>query len=53
MTNEELCKVYGGLSLTTSLLNTIARFISTSLELGRSLGTSIRRAIDKKKCSYN
>ena len=53
MSNEELCKIYGGITLSTTLLNTLARFVTTSLELGRSLGTTIRRAIEKKKCTYN
>ena len=53
MSNEELLIVHGGLTLSTTLLNTLARFVTTSLELGRSLGTTIRRAIDKKKCLYN
>ena len=53
MNKEELSLIYGGMTLSTTLLNTLARFVSTSLELGRTLGTTIRRAIEKKKCSYN
>lgn len=53
MTNEELFLVCGGVGVNTTLLNTLARFITTSLELGRALGTTIRRALDKKKCVYN
>ena len=53
MTDEELFMIHGGLALSTALLNTLARFVSSSLELGRTLGTTIRRAIEKKKCSYN
>ena len=53
MNSDELLIVYGGVTLSTTLLNTFARFINTSIELGRALGTTIRRAIDKKKCSYN
>lgn len=53
MSNEELIKTYGGITLSTTLLNTLAKLLGTSLELGRTLGTTIRRAIEKKKCSYN
>jgi len=53
MSKEELYLICGGLTLSTTLLNTLARFVSTSLELGRTLGTTIRRAIEKKKCAYN
>ena len=53
MTSEELYCLKGGTTLSTTVLNTIIRLLTTSLELGRSLGTTIRRAIDKKKCNYN
>ena len=53
MSDEELILIRGGTTLNTTLLNTFVRFVSSSLELGRALGTTIRRMINKKKCSYN
>lgn len=50
MNNEELVLIIGGTTISTSLLNVLARFVSSSLELGRSLGTSIRRILEKNKC---
>ena len=51
MTNEELICIYGGATISSSLLTTILRFASFSLELGRTLGTLIRRSLDKNKCN--
>ncbi len=50
MSKEEQLKIYGGLDISYSLLNTLIKFTTTSLELGRTLGTLIRRAIEKNKC---
>ena len=50
MTNDELISICGGASINSTLINTLLRFSSFSLELGRTLGTLIRRAIDKKVC---
>ena len=50
MTSEELISIYGGTTISSAMLNTFVRFTSFSLELGRTLGTLIRRALDKNKC---
>ena len=50
MTNSELICIKGGASISSAMLNTLIRFTSFSLELGRTLGTLIRRALDKKIC---
>ena len=50
MIEEELYNIYGGSSVSTTLLNTFIRFISTSIELGRALGSAIRRSLEKTKC---
>lgn len=42
LTNEELNKIVGG-AVTAAFLNAIARGIGTILDLGRSVGTAIRR----------
>ena len=49
--NKELLNINGGANwYSASFLNAIARTMSTLLELGRSLGTSIRRAINGTIC---
>jgi len=46
----EMLNVSGG-AISASFINAIARGINTLLDLGRSLGTSIRRSISGKICS--
>ena len=50
MTKEELCFINGGVAVSSTLLNALIRMTTTSLELGRTLGSLIRRALEKKKC---
>ena len=48
---EELLSVSGGSSLTSAAwLNAAARAITTLVDLGRSLGTAIRRSISGNVC---
>lgn len=48
---EELLNISGGANyLSASFLNSISRAITTLVDLGRSLGTSIRRSISGKVC---
>ena len=50
MTNEELVKIYGGADLPSSLLNSITKLINEVYELGRALGSAIRRHADGVLC---
>ncbi len=51
MTCEELISIKAGSSIiSTTVLNTLIRLVTTSFELGKSLGSSIRRAMEKNKC---
>ena len=50
MSNEELVKIYGGTLVNATILNTIIKFVSTSFEIGRALGSSIRRSLEGNKC---
>lgn len=50
LNKNELMKVTGG-SISASFLNAIARGIDTVLEIGRSLGSALRRFLSGKKCS--
>ena len=47
---EELINVNGG-SISGSLLNGFSKAINSLLEVGRSLGSAIRRIFEKKTCS--
>ncbi len=51
MNNEELINVYGGgFSFTATWLNAIARTINTIMDIGRSVGTSLRMIFSGTKC---
>ena len=51
MTSEELSQIYGGnISVNSTLINSLVRLIMGAYELGRSLGTSIRRSRSKNYC---
>ncbi len=47
---EELLLIVGGISVTGTLINSLVRGINTFLDLGRSLGTAIRRVMTNKIC---
>ena len=52
LNNNELMNVEGGASyLTASFLNAASRALSTIMDIGRSLGTSIRRMFSGSYCS--
>ncbi len=42
--NEELKNIVGGFDITGTLINSFARGIETIMDVGRSLGTAIRRS---------
>ena len=47
--NSKLINIYGG-GWTAAYLNAAARAANTILDLGRTVGTSIRRFFSKKYC---
>lgn len=49
LTNIELQDVSGG-SLSATLLNAIARITNTVYEIGRGVGSSLRRILTKSFC---
>jgi hypothetical protein len=53
MNDEKLIMVVGGVSLTGTLINAMSRAINALLEVGRSLGTAIRRITNKNLCRLN
>lgn len=48
MKDEELADISGGLN--GAIINAISRLISTLLELGRTIGSSLNRFRHKNKC---
>lgn len=50
LNKEQLLKVTGG-SISATLLNAIIRGVNVFLDVGRSLGSAIRRFLSGKKCS--
>lgn len=49
MKEEELRNIYGG-AFSAALFNALSRGINTLYELGRSIGTSVKMLLSKKKC---
>lgn len=53
LTKKELQSVSGGFSFNATFLNAISRGVNVILDLGRSLGSSIRRAVGNNLCPLN
>lgn len=49
LTEKELCEITGG-AVTAAFLNAIARGIGVILDVGRSVGTAIRRIGSNSVC---
>lgn len=50
MNREELLVIKGGASISGTIINALVKGLSVVLELGRSLGTAIRRYQKKDYC---
>ena len=50
MTNQELILISGGGWLTATFLNAASRALTTIMDFGRSVGTSIRMIVSGKRC---
>lgn len=51
LNNEDLLKIRGG-ALNATMINAIVRGIDIMIDLGRSIGSAIRRLQDNNKCTY-
>lgn len=49
LSNNEKYKITGG-AISTTIINSVARLISTIYTLGRAVGSTIRRAVNGKSC---
>ena len=52
LTNMELKSIVAGAGISTSLMNSIIRGINVFVDIGRYLGSSIRRLISKEICPF-
>ncbi len=50
LTKTELLNIEGGLNISGSLISSLVRGASVLLDLGRSLGTAIRRLVSNNLC---
>ena len=50
--DNELMNIEGGAGITATFLNAISRAISTLMEVGRNLGTALRRTISGNVCPF-
>ena len=51
MSNIELYNIKGGTTFSSTMINSVIRAFSFSLELGRMLGSYIRRRKNNKICN--
>ena len=51
LNDKELMQIEGGAGITAAFLNAASRALSTLMDIGRSLGTSIRRMVNGSYCS--
>ena len=47
---QELISINGGGTVSATLLNTLIKIVTGALELGRTIGSTIRRRKEKTKC---
>ena len=50
LSKKELYQIIGGINITAALLSAIAKGITTIMNLGQTLGSSIRRLFKKNYC---
>lgn len=50
MTNTELKSVYGGTNISGTLISSLAKILTVFLDMGRSIGSAINYAINKRSC---
>ena len=50
MTNQELILITGGGWLSATFLNAISRALTTVMDFGRTVGTTIRMLVSGKRC---
>ena len=52
LNNNELLEIAGGVNWSAAFFNSVARAIDTVMNVGRSLGSAIRRLTNGSMCSF-
>jgi len=50
MTDYELINIIGGTNISGTLINALAKILTIFLDMGRSIGSAINYAINKRYC---
>ena len=50
LNSHELLEITGGVNWSASFFNSVARAIDTVMDVGRSLGSAIRRLVNGSMC---
>jgi len=50
MSDKELIEVIGGTNISGTFINSIAKIFTLVLDIGRSIGSAINYAINKRSC---
>lgn len=53
LNDKELLQIYGGVNISGTLIKSFTSAITIVLEIGKSLGTSIRRIANNSICAIN
>ena len=51
LSNSELKAIVGGAAISSSLINSLLKGANIFMDMGRYLGSSVRRIIEKRMCS--
>ena len=52
LTNKQLATINGGINISGTLINAFVKGINSFLDLGRSIGTAIRRVRTGNLCKF-
>ena len=52
LSKKETMALYGGGGITAAIINALTKGFSLFVDVGRFLGSSIRRIFDNKLCNY-
>ncbi|MDD4705881.1 MAG: hypothetical protein PHS24_01530 [Bacilli bacterium] len=48
--NVEMLKIVGGINISGTLLNSIAKLLSTLFDVGRAIGSAISMSKSRRRC---
>lgn len=53
MSNEELVTIKGGATISAAIISAAVRAFNVTLEIGRTIGTVIRRKVSQTYCTIS